>query len=459
MAKVKYQIPVKNGEQVELIVETQGSSGDGICRHQGYTLFVPGGLPGDRVSTVVKKTTPRFGVVEIRQRLEASKDRIEAPCPVFPACGGCKFQDYQYQKQLDFKVQMVADSLQHIGKIDLPVEIQAMPAERIYNYRNKGSFAVQLSKPGTLNIGFYKQGTHDVVDSDTCGILHTPINAVKEWVRHLLVKHRVPIYNETRHKGFFRGLVVRHSESTGETLLGLISTKGSFPKPFLGELLDFETLSKFGIQGIVQNLNEDDTNIILGEKNRILWGENQMQDALGELRFRLSIGSFFQVHPQQAVQLNDLVKNWAQDAGGRVIDAYSGVGAIALWLAKAGQDVTGIEEYEPAFQDAKNNARLNGIENAKFLHGTVEQHLPELAKRGEVQTLIFDPPRKGCSEEVIKQALKMAPKQIIYVSCNPSTLARDIQRLFGYRIRDCRVIDMFPQTQHVETAVLLTPVE
>lgn len=455
MAKIKYEIPVKIGDRLELTVESQASSGDGVTHHGGYTLFVPSGLAGDVVVGEVTRVTPRFGVVRVVEPLRLSPDRAAAPCPVFPDCGGCKFQNLLYEKQMEFKVRVVRDSLRHIGKIDPPENMKSVPAENPYGYRNKGSFAVG-GGTGNPTLGFFRQGTHEVVDSRTCGILLDPINEVKEEVRRLLVKHRVSIYDETQHKGFFRGLVVRHSESMGETLIGLVTTRGPFPTRFLEEIRDPEFHERFHVTGIVQNLNLQDTNIILGEKNRVLWGENRLIEKIGGLRFQLSLGSFFQVNSRQALVLYRIIQGWAGKGRGIILDAYSGSGGIALWLAKAGWRVLGIEEFSPAVRDARESARLNGIESCEFFEGTVEQHLPQLAGTGEIAAMVLDPPRKGCSEKVLGSVLEIAPGKIIYVSCNPATLARDLGRLHPYWIEDLHVIDMFPQTQHVETAVLLS---
>jgi len=454
MAKPRHTIPVKVGDSLELTVETQGSSGDGICRHEGYTLFVPDGLPGDEVTGEIVKVTPRFGVVKVIERLQPSPHRVEAPCPVFSECGGCKLQDLHYDQQMAFKVRVVTEALQHIGRITPPAGIKTLPAERPYGYRNKGSFAVAL-KDKKLQVGFYRQGTHEVADSDRCDILLAPVNAVKENIRGLVEKHKVLIYNEKWKKGFLRGIVVRHSESTGETLIGFITTKGRLPKPFLKELTNPEFLERYRVAGIVQNLNDKDTNVILGNNTRALWGQDRFSDELDGLKFRLSLGSFLQVNSPQAVKLYEIITQWVTPGKGKVLDAYCGSGGIGLWLARRGLSVIGIEEFPDAIENAKESAKLNGIASCEFLQGTVEKHLPKIVTGESIDTVIVDPPRKGCSEEVVEAILKIAPERIVYVSCNPATLARDLSRMEPYHIGDLVVVDMFPQTQHVETAVLL----
>ncbi|MBC8284053.1 MAG: 23S rRNA (uracil(1939)-C(5))-methyltransferase RlmD [Nitrospinae bacterium] len=455
MAKLKLNIPVKRGDRLELDVETLASSGDGLCRHEGYTLFTPGGLPGDRVRGKVIKTTPRFGVVDVFERTELSKDRVDPPCPVFFKCGGCKFQDLSYEKQLEFKIQVVRDSFSRIGGIKLPEKIEAFGADRQYHYRNKGSFAVQ-GKTSDPQIGFYSEGSHDVADSPVCDILLEPINKVKEWLRQLLKKNQISIYHEQHHRGLVRGLVIRHSESTGETLVGIITNDGRFPRSFLEELTEEKKLKELGVVGLIQNINPKPTNVILGKENKILWGKERLTDKLGDVSFHLSLGSFFQIHPEQTLQLYNLIETWADTAKDKtIVDAYSGSGGIALWLAAKGKKVIAIEQFAPAMEDARLSAETNGVTDCQFLAGNVEEHAPRVVSEEDVHTFIIDPPRKGCSESVIKTLLESKPKQIIYISCNPSTLARDLERLEGYSIQDMRVIDMFPQTHHIETAVLL----
>ena len=452
MAKLKLNIPVKRGDRLELDVETLASSGDGLCRHEGYTLFTPGGVPGDKVLGKVIKITPRFGVVDVLKRIELSKDRIDPPCPVFFKCGGCKFQDLNYEKQLQFKVQVVKDSLQRIAGLDTPENIKTIPADSGYEYRNKGSFAIQ-GKGGKPAIGFYAEGSHNIADSTTCDILLPAINDTKEWIRQLLIKHDISIYNESNYRGLLRGLIIRHSTSTGETLVGLVTYKGRFPRGFLTDLTQEKVLKQLGIVGMIQNTNLKNTNVILGNENRVLWGKNHFTEKLGELTFHLSLGSFFQIHSKQAEKLYSLISQWTEKAEDQtIIDAYSGSGGIALWLAKQGRNVIGIEKYEPAMEDAKLSAENNGLSNCQFLTGTVEEHAITLDK--PIHTFIVDPPRKGCSETVIQTLLESKPEQIIYVSCNPSTLARDLERLEEYKVQEIRVIDMFPQTQHIETAIL-----
>ncbi len=455
MPKPKRIPPIKKGDTIELDVDTLASGGDGLGRYQGYTVFVPQGLCGDRVYGEVVKETPNYAVLRILKILERSENRIHPPCAVFPDCGGCQLQNLSYDKQFEFKVQVVRDSLERLGKREWPSSPEFFPAEKPFQYRNKGSYALETVND-ELRIGFYRTGSHEVVDSQECGIMMPVIDSIREWLRPLLIKHQIPIYREKGHSGFLKGIVVRHSVSTGETLLGLVTTQGTFSEHFLAELLNADSLQAFGVRGVLQNINPSSTNVILGEKNRCLYGRPFIRDRLGPLEFQLSLNSFFQVNPFQTEKLYSLLQNWIE-SDDRIIDAYCGVGGIGLWLARLGCEVLGIDEVASAIKDAQMNARINRLENCEFICGTVESHIDRITEEGMGQTLILDPPRKGCSETLISAISNVHPRKIIYVSCNPSTLARDLSRLKDYSIRSLAVVDMFPQTSHVETAVLLTP--
>ena len=454
MAKQKHTLPVKLGDKLELKVETLASSGDGLCRHEGYTLFVPTGLPGDVAKCEVVKTTPRFGVAHAIVFYQQSKDRAETPCAVFPECGGCKLLHLNYEAQMAFKVQSVADALERIGKIKTAVPLEAIPAERTLHYRNKASFALSHRR-GKPHIGFYKEGSHDVVNSNTCDTVLEPINAIKEWVRGLMQQHRLSIYHEKNHKGLIRGLVVRYSPETKESLLGFVTTTGDFPPKFVEQLLNRKSLVDLGLVGVVRNFNNQKTNTIFGNKTEKLWGQDFLTDRLGDLEFQLSLTSFFQVNPFQTVKLYDCIQEWVLQKPGSVVDAYCGNGGISLWLAKAGIGVTGVDESAASIADAKESSKRNDLPNCRFVEGTLEKFLENDDTISSAQTLIVDPPRKGCSEQVIDAISKLNVERLIYVSCNPATLARDLARLTDYSIQAIKVIDMFPQTAHVEVAVLM----
>ena len=449
-------IPVIVGDQIELTVETMASSGDGICRHEGYTIFLPSAIVGDRALAEIVKTAPRFANAKVAELIEPSPFRTQPPCPVFPLCGGCRFQDLVYEKQMEFKVRTVADALQRIAGITPPAEIKSIPADDPWNYRNRASFSVH-KKSKKVGLGFLRRSSHQVVDSNQCGILLDPINNIKEWIRELLQDHDISIFDPKRRKGFFGGLIIHHSEKTGESLIGFLTTRGNFSREFIRAVSDSEKSKQFGIVGVIQTISPRKTVITPKGDNRILWGKEFLTEQLGDIRWRLSLGSFFQVNPRQTVKLYDLVRDWAcQDMEGLALDVYCGNGGISLWLASAGLHVLGIEESACAIEDARASAIMNDLEQCSFIAGRAERSLTNLDTDKPVGVVIIDPPRQGCSPEALQAIADLEARRIIYVSCNPATLARDLKKLTAYTIKDICVLDMFPQTQHVETAVLLT---
>jgi 23S rRNA (uracil1939-C5)-methyltransferase len=455
---MKNNIPVKIGDQIELVVEAMASSGDGIARHDGYTIFLPSGILLDRVKAEISKTTPRFANAKIIEIIQSSSFRATPPCPVFPHCGGCRFQDLNYEQQMEFKVKTVSDALRRIGGIEPSIEIKPFPADNPWSYRNRARFSISKSK-GKINLGFLSRGSHQIVDSHQCGILIDPINEIKEWLRTILQENDISIFDSRRRKGFLGGLVIHHSESTGESIIGFLTTRGHFSKTVKAAICNPQMLEKFGIVGAIQTISPRKTTITPNGENRVLWGQSYLKEKLNDVTWKLSLGSFFQVNPKQTIKLYDLVRNWAcQDLNNLVVDAFCGNGGISLWLAKAGLHVLGIEESKLAVNDARESAKLSEFQNCQFLAGKAEDHLTNLQTDKPIGTIIVDPPRQGCSPKVVQSIIDIAPKQIIYVSCNPATLARDLAKLNSYQIQDICVVDMFPQTQHVETAVLLSKV-
>ncbi|MBI3600350.1 MAG: 23S rRNA (uracil(1939)-C(5))-methyltransferase RlmD [Nitrospinae bacterium] len=458
MAKSKFVIPVKCGARLDLTVEDIASSGDGISRYNGYTLFIPNAIGGDRVFAEVIKTTPRFGVTRLIKLITPSPDRIAPECRVYSECGGCQLQHIKYDKQMEFKKKVLKDNLERIGKIVLKEDIEVIPAQRPFFYRNKGIFSFKRTRKG-LKVGFFAKGTHRVIDIGYCPVLLKPINEVKEAIRRIIEKSNISVYNETHHKGFLRSLIIRESAKTKEILIGLITTEGSLDKKIIEEIagINDDLKGDYKIAGIVQNINSVKTNIILGSENRLLWGRDYINESLGGIAYRLSLTSFFQINPYQTEILFKIVEDMLKDLTDTVLDIYSGIGSMALQLAKHHLTVIGIEENEVAVMDAGRSAERNNIKNCSFLTGAAEDILKSFEGRTDIKAVILDPPRKGCSEEVLNSLLKIKPEKIVYISCNPSTLSRDLHKLCYnlYEIKKVKIIDMFPQTVHTETVVFL----
>jgi 23S rRNA (uracil1939-C5)-methyltransferase len=458
MAKSKFKIPVKCEDQMELSVEDIASSGDGISHYKGYTLFIPQSVRGDRVLVKVIKTTPRFGVAQTVRLIIPSPDRIQQECPIYLDCGGCQLQHLTYDKQIEFKKTVVKDNLERIGKIKLNFEPEIIPAREPFFYRNKGIFSFKRTRKG-LKVGFFAQETHRVVDIRECPILLKPINEVKEAIRLIIENNNIAIYNELHHKGFLRSLIIRVSEKTKEILIGLVTTEGDFNEQVIHEIKEINNSLKenYRIAGIVQNINPLKTNIILGTENRLLWGRDYLNELIKGIQYQLSLSSFFQINPYQAETLFEIVEDMLKGVKGKILDTYCGVGSITLPIAKQFSSVIGIEENKEAVKDARKNAERNGINNCSFIAGTTEGYLKNSEGIPDIGAIILNPPRKGCSEEVLNSLLRIKPQRVVYISCNPSTLSRDLNKLCSteYVIKKVKVIDMFPQTIHMETVVLL----
>ncbi|MBI4379236.1 MAG: 23S rRNA (uracil(1939)-C(5))-methyltransferase RlmD [Nitrospinae bacterium] len=458
MAKSKFEIPVKCEDQMELSVEDIASSGDGISHYRGYTLFIPQAVKGDRVLVKVMKTTPRFGVAQTVRLIIPSPDRIQQECPIYLDCGGCQLQHLTYDKQMGFKKTVVKDNLERIGKIKLDFEPEIIPAREPFFYRNKGIFSFKRTRKG-LKVGFFAKGTHSVVDIRECPILLKPINEVKEAIRLIIEKNNIAIYNELHHKGFLRGMIIRVSEKTKEILIGLVTTEGDVNEQVIHEIKEINNSlkGKYHIAGIVQNINPLKTNVIIGTENRLLWGRDYLNELINGIQYQLSLSSFFQINSYQAETLFEIVKDMLKGVKGTILDTYCGVGSITLPIAKRFSSVIGIEENEAAVEDARKNAERNGISNCSFIAGTTEGYLKYLEGIPDIGAIILNPPRKGCSEEVLNSLLRIKPQRVVYISCNPSTLSRDLNKLCckEYVIKKVKVIDMFPQTIHMETVVLL----
>jgi 23S rRNA (uracil1939-C5)-methyltransferase len=308
-------------------------------------------------------------------------------------------------------------------------------------------------------IGFYARGSHNLVDIQICPVMFDPINQIKEDIRQVIEKHHLSIYDEWTHTGFLRNIIIRGSMTDNEFLIGFVTTPGHFQKKMVKELADINNRAKgrYKVTGIAQNINTQKNNVILGKESKILWGKGYYHHTMGMISYRLSLTSFSQINPFQAERLNCMVDKMISGKKGLILDAYCGIGNMALWLASRGRSVIGIEENAEAVKNANISAQENGINNCSFIAITVEDYFLDNKNETNFQAVILNPPRKGCAKEVIEALLKMRPEKIIYVSCHPATLARDLNMLCvdKYAIEDLIVIDMFPQTAHMETVVSL----
>ncbi len=451
---------LKKNDLVQLEITDLGSSGEGIGRVNGLTLFVKDALIGDVITAKIIKLKKSYGYGRLMEIITPSPDRVEARCPKAKACGGCQIQPLSYERQLAFKEEKVKNLLERVGKVsDYEME-PIIGMEDPWHYRNKVQYPVGMNRDGEIVTGFYAGRTHSIVPIDTCEIQDVRNEAVIRTVKAWMQQYHVPAYDETTHKGLVRHIFTRIGRATDEMMVCLVINGRKIPAK---EVLVEQLTAIEGVKGICLNVNTEKTNVILGSKIINLWGETYITDTIGDVKYQISPLSFFQVNPVQTVKLYNTALSYAGLTGNEnVWDLYCGIGTISLFLAKKAKMVRGVEIVPQAIDDARANAKLNGITNAEFFVGKAEDVLPqEYAAHGVyADVIVVDPPRKGCDEKLLSCMVEMKPERIVYVSCDPATLARDLKYLEenGYKVKKVRCTDMFPHSVHVETVVLMTKV-
>jgi 23S rRNA (uracil1939-C5)-methyltransferase len=451
--------PVRKGEELELSIESLAYGGNGVARHDGFVVFVRGGLPGDRVRARVTKVKRGFAEGFASALLEPGPDRVEAPCRHFGTCGGCRFQDLAYEVQLAQKAQQVRDALVRIGRIADPPLEPIMPATSIYGYRNKLEYSFTAGADG-VELGFHRAGRWDeVIDIEECLLTTDVGNAIRLAVRAWAREEGLEPYDQATGEGYLRHLVVREGRNTGQALVVLVTAPGD--RFEVGYLVD--VLRRFpevrSIHWAINDTPAEQTNL----PTRLLWGGEAIEEEIMGLRFRVRPSAFLQTNTEMAEQLYGLAREFAGLTGSEnVFDLYCGTGTIGLALAPDAGTVWGLEISEEAVACAIENAELNGVENAQFFAGNVGQTIEELVeKAGAPDVVVVDPPRAGLAGKALRRTGALAAQRVVYVSCNPTTLASDLQVLrddHGYELVRCRPVDMFPHTPHVESVSLLTRV-
>ncbi|MDF2539374.1 MAG: putative methyltransferase [Herbinix sp.] len=449
---------VKKNDQVEVIIEDIGADGEGIGKYKGYTLFIKDTVVGDHVLVNVMKTGKTYGYARLVKLIKPSDVRVEPRCPIATQCGGCQIQHMDYREQLVYKENKVKNCLQRIGGFSNFTMEPISGMEEPYYYRNKSQFPVGRNKDGSVAIGFYAGRTHSIMDTDHCYIgAKVNIDIVK-FIRNFISDYKIEPYDEESHKGLLRHILTRVGYSTGEVMVCLVINGKDFPRK--AELV--EGLKKIpGMKSISLNLNKDKTNVILGERIVPVWGEPYITDYIGPIQYRISPLSFFQVNPVQTKKLYEIALDYADLHGDEVVwDLYCGIGTISLFLAQKAKMVYGVEIIPQAIEDAKTNANINEIKNVEFYVGAAEEVLPRKYREENISAdvIVVDPPRKGCDQSLLDTILAMAPKRVVYVSCDPATLARDLKYLCekNYELVKVRAVDQFGHSVHVETCVLLT---
>ena len=449
----------KNDELI-LKIEDMGVDGAGIGKADGMTFFVKDAVIGDVVRAKVMKLKKTYGYARLMELLEASPDRVEPKCPYYRQCGGC--QALSYEKQLEFKERKVRNNLERIGGFsEIPME-PIVGMEESYHYRNKAQFPVGTDKDGHIVTGFYAGRTHTIIPNRDCA-LGLPVNReILDIVIDFMEKYHVSAYDEKTGKGLVRHVLIRCGFTSQEKMVCLVINGKSLPH---SEKL-VEALREIdGMTSISINCNTGRTNVILGRKTIVLWGQEYITDQIGEISYEISPVSFYQVNPVQTEKLYGLALEYADLHGEETVwDLYCGIGTISLFLAQKAKQVYGVEIIPQAIENAKRNAGKNGIENAEFFVGKSEEVLPEFyekeaaaGRKAHADVIVVDPPRKGCDEKLLETIVKMAPDRVVYVSCDSATLARDLKILCeqGYELKRARAVDQFCHTVHTEAVCLL----
>ncbi|MEH7548025.1 23S rRNA (uracil(1939)-C(5))-methyltransferase RlmD [Neobacillus vireti] len=444
-------IPVTKNEFIDVVFEDLTHDGAGVAKVDGYPLFVPNGLPDEKAKVKVIKTGKSYGFGRLIELYEKSPYRVEIPSSERHKYGGCQLEHISYEGQLKYKENQVREVLTRIGKLEDVIVHPILGMENPWHYRNKAQVPVG-EKDGQLIAGFFKPRSHEIVDTDESLIQLPEINEAVQTIKEICSRLAIPAYQEESHKGVLRHIMARFGKQTGELMVVLITRTAELPQK---DKLVEEIIARLPkVKSIVHNVNSKRTNVILGEKTKVLWGSEIIYDYIGEVKFAISALSFYQVNPVQTKVLYDMALEYADLSGEEtVIDAYCGIGTISLFLAQKAKKVFGVEVVPEAIEDAKRNAELNGLANAEFAAGEAEVVIPKWYKEGNTaDVLVVDPPRKGCDEALLQTIIDMKPKKVVYVSCNPATLARDLRILEdgGYKTVEVQPVDMFPMTTHVE---------
>ncbi|BCJ85650.1 23S rRNA (uracil(1939)-C(5))-methyltransferase RlmD [Effusibacillus dendaii] len=442
------------GDRIIVTIKRIGINGEGVGYYRRKAVFIKGALPDEVVKAKITRVEPSYLNADIIELEKRSPNRQKPPCPVYESCGGCQLQHMTYQAQLKAKEELVRESFQrYAGLHELPIR-PILGMTDPWDYRNKAQ--LQVGREGEKIItGLYAAGSHRLVDISGCAVQHPIVNRVVDQVKAILSELRIPIYNERTREGAVRTVVARVGQASGNVQLTLITATDRLPDSKRLVQRIRETLPM--VTTIALNIHKGKSPLVFGEKTVVLWGQDRLEETLGDVRFSLSPRAFFQLNPEQTVKLYNTVREAASLNGSElVVDAYCGTGTIGLWLAPHAREVRGIEIIPEAVQDARDNARSSGIENAHFFEGRAEQLLPEWVERGiRPDVVVVDPPRTGCERPLLQALVQARPARLVYVSCNPATLAKDCQVLLksGFHLDWVQPVDMFPHTSHVECVI------
>ncbi|MFC0471194.1 23S rRNA (uracil(1939)-C(5))-methyltransferase RlmD [Halalkalibacter kiskunsagensis] len=456
--QVEKKVSMQIGQQFPLTIKRLGINGEGVGYFKKQVVFVPGALPNEEIVAEVTKVNPRFAEAKVMKIRKKSNERIEPPCPVYTECGGCQLQHMKYEATLREKRDIVRQAFERYTKLDVTKRLlhETIGMDDPWDYRNKSQ--LQVAKKGEEVIaGLYAMNSHKLIDLSECKVQHQATNKVTQVVKQILADLNVSIYNERKHKGVVRTIVTRVGFATGQVQVVLVTKEETLPRK---EAIVSEIQKRLPeVTSIVQNINGQKTSIIFGEKTVHLAGDEVIEEKLGDLSFGLSARAFFQLNPAQTVKLYNVVKDAAKLTGKeKLVDAYCGVGTIGLWLASDAAEVRGMDVTLESIDDARANAKNHGYHHVTYEVGKAETWLPRWKKEGwKPDVVIVDPPRSGCDDKLLQTIIEVKPKRMVYVSCNPSTLAKDVDRLCkkGYKVKSIQPVDMFPWTSQVESVTEL----
>ena len=461
---------MQKNDLVTVAIEDIGVGGEGIGKVDGYTLFIKDAIIGDVVEAKIVKAKKNYGYARLMNIVTPSENRVEKPmCPMARRCGGCQIQEMKYEAQLAFKEGKVRGNLERIGEVPTELLDNVMQPivgmEEPFHYRNKAQFPIGTDKEGHIITGFYAGRTHSIIPNTDCALGVAVNQKILEIILHFMENNNISAYDEEKHKGLVRHVLIRYGFKTDEIMVCLVINGEKLPH---AEKLVDKLCKIPGMTSITISVNKAKTNVIMGNEIKLLWGQTYITDYIGNVKYQISPLSFYQVNPVQTEKLYGLALDYADLNGNETVwDLYCGIGTISLFLAQKAKQVYGVEIVPQAIDDARNNAKINDITNAEFYVGKAEEVLPEYYREyqeshgGETahaDVIVVDPPRKGCEESLLQTIVDMQPEKVVYVSCDSATLARDVKflRESGYELKKITPVDQFPNTVHVETVVLLS---
>lgn len=456
------EIPVKKNETYIVDIIDQGYEGEGIAKIDGYAIFIPGVIKDEKCKVLIVKTTKSHAFGKVLEILKSSKDRVETECSTYQKCGGCSLRHMNYEATLNLKREIVQNLVDKTLENKLEVK-PTIGMKEPYHYRNKAQYPIGYDKQGNITTGVFANRTHTIIPMQECKIQHPVSEYMAKLVIRFLQENRISAYEEEMNQGVFRHVVIKIGKKTKEVMCVFVVNQKEIPKE--KELVNYLLQSfkkkypEYELKTIVKNINTKNTNVILGNQNIVLYGEGYIYDGLGDYTFKISPMSFYQVNPVQTeILYNEAIKGANIQKDDIVLDLYCGIGTIGIYASAFAKQVYGIEIIEQAIEDAKENAKENHIENIEFICGDVEKVLADLLDNKKVQpnVILVDPPRRGLDSTTLQNILKVQPQKVVYISCNPATMVRDLKQLEEkYEIKGMQPVDMFPFTSHVETVSVL----